>query len=476
MRPELVFLANLCASGGVGWLLLAGYRHIRRHSKVLGLIVAGGVLARASVGLVLFWISYLQLPVATSFQAGDGFWELAPDAMNYFRLAQATGSGSLAPGHEVPSPIFVTTLMLWMSVVGTSPASALLLNVALYIGLITMIVSSYRPVDDWRRDLPCLISVAAFSFSPVLLLHSSQPLKDALSCTLIGIACLGVLGLRHFIYDPHHRVGTRSFAISICALFVATCATAGIRWYYAILMVFAAAVTLIAFAFAGRRRSALSMYFLGSAAVLIAMTLAFVVGVGAPSRQRLFDAAATTPAIGKILVAARAAFANSGGDTNIARPHGTDPAARLDEPLESVITGPGGFRWAINHIEAAAMGAAFMFAPISAVSTVFNVELDGGRGLLAVVDIDTIFQDLAIASIAVLLWTRRHAIGTRMPYIVFGAVLALTTASLMAYVVTNIGTQWRLRLLAMVPLWFLGLGVSPLASSSAVANGEKTAA
>ena len=67
-----VFLAT--AAGG---LIFFAFRWLWRQSSVIGLIVTGGIVARALLGLILFWVSYLGLPVVRSLQMGDG-WRTSP--------------------------------------------------------------------------------------------------------------------------------------------------------------------------------------------------------------------------------------------------------------------------------------------------------------------------------------------------------------------------------------------------------------
>jgi len=98
MDPRL-FLSqsrHLLAALVFGYLFLAGYRWIRRRSEVIGAIVAVAILGRVAVGLALFWISYLHLPIAQARQLRGGFWLFAPDAMGYFQwAASAADAGKL---------------------------------------------------------------------------------------------------------------------------------------------------------------------------------------------------------------------------------------------------------------------------------------------------------------------------------------------------------------------------------------------
>jgi hypothetical protein len=114
-----------------------------------------------------------------------------------------------------------------------------------------------------------------------------------------------------------------------------------------------------------------------------------------------------------------------------------------------------------EHVIAAVTGLAVLFVPISLLQEISEVEIEGGRGLLSIVDFDTVVLDIASLLIVGLLWRRRHSIGDRVHFVVFGLILAGTSALLLGYVVTNLGTLWRLRSLVVVPLWILAVALSP---------------
>src|SRR5439155_878844 len=149
---------------------------------VVGAIVAMTILLRLAGGLALFWISYLTIPIAASHQIGGGFWQLAPDATGYYQMAaRVADAGPPFPlDRATPAPFFISTLGAWMFTIGVSPASGMFLNLCLYLALGGMMVWCFSPANDWRRDFPCIVGVAAYSFSPVVLFHSTQPLKDEL--------------------------------------------------------------------------------------------------------------------------------------------------------------------------------------------------------------------------------------------------------------------------------------------------------
>ena len=110
------------------------------------------------------------------------------------RLADQGVDGLLSP-ITVGSPAFVRILTLWLSVVGISPVSGLLMNLCLYVAACALFVWLYDPSDDWRQDLPLVFGLCALSFAPALIIHSSQSLKDELFVFLIIAACASSIGL-----------------------------------------------------------------------------------------------------------------------------------------------------------------------------------------------------------------------------------------------------------------------------------------
>lgn len=545
-------IGHVMAALAFGWLVLASYRYVQRRSTVVGAIFAIIILARVAMGLALFWISYLELPIAESLQLGGGFWHLFLDATGHYQSAAGAADGYELFGleHAVPAPFFVNVLAVWMMAVGISPAASVFLNLCLYALLVVLIVKFFAPVNDWRLDLPCIIGVGAYSFSPVALIHSTQPLKDELACVLVAILCFGVLTVTRLLRRPlttgHARtaiIGTGSIAIAIFGM-------AGVRWYFAFIMLCGLALVLAIFAFRERTTS-LPRYLTGSISVLVAAWVAFWIGAGPyyqlvgldlrrlnTSGSSALERVADLPSYLVLRVRiARTGFLTSGGGTNLVIPLRADPApgeARLEQlrkadqasfgyqvraaarakvaaktaalraseelalqtpvsasgelalPATAPVTAPVTTRPAlppraidlppdnfgqavpIDAFEdalAAGWGLVVFFVPISLVEIISGIDVGGGRGLLHVTDVDTVFLDGAILSMFALLWTRRHAIGNRLPLVVLGVILFATAAVLLGYSVTNFGTLWRLRPMVVVPLWVLAVALSPRTES-----------
>jgi hypothetical protein len=200
-----------------------------------------------------------------------------------------------------------------------------------------------------------------------------------------------------------------------------------------------------------------------------------IVGTGGP----LSRAQALVARTGHVITAARGGFARSGGDTNLAsrqeavrRP----PASVASPPKTGVVSGPDAAPavrrsppastvtdeeatpWV--HLRRLLFGLGALFVPISVLQGVSGVEVPGGRGLLFLTDVDTLFIDLTIFATLVLLWTRRPEVRRHASYATFALMLGCLTALLLAYVVTNFGTLFRLRMLTVVPFWMLLLATS----------------
>jgi hypothetical protein len=102
---------------------------------------------------------------------------------------------------------------------------------------------------------------------------------------------------------------------------------------------------------------------------------------------------------------------------------------------------------------------AALFIPISLLRALSIVDFPGGRGLLVMTDFDTLYVDATIAVSLLLLYRNRGTARRQLPLVVFLVLLAGLTTITLAYVVTNFGTLFRLRLLAVVPLWALVLAI-----------------
>jgi hypothetical protein len=435
-------LARLATALLIAISLVLIYRWIASRSTVGATIVGLGLLARAVVGLLLFWMSYLNLPVLSHLHSGDGFWILAPDARVYYETAAALADqgldGLFAP-ITVGSPAFVRILALWLSGVGTSPISGLLMNLCFYVAACLLLVWHYNPSNEWRQDLPLVFSLGALSFAPALIIHSSQSLKDELFVFLIIGACASSIGFFSPLLQKSTVSGWKTQTAAVIFMALSVMAIAGIRPYFGLMIWLCLAAAFVVFLVVHRSR-------IGQAIGIAAVTLSVVWGgywIGGgdlywnPVRDRSDVSIAEGP-IGRLRLA-REGFENTGGGTALSIRKGTGP---------------------VRPIKALLVGTAALLVPISLLNALSVVELSGGRGLLLITDIDTLFSDVMLVLIVAVLCIRWQTARPRFTYACFAASLGVLTMILMAYVVTNYGTLFRLRLMAAVPFWTLTLALA----------------
>ncbi len=464
VTPEFVVRAGHLLAGIVlAIAVLTAYRYVRRQSPIVAALMALGILGRAAIGVSLFWISYLDLTFLRGLHTGDGFWALAPDAGTYYLAAiRAYFDGMSAITAQTPSPAFVQMLAAWMYLVGPGQVSGLYLNVCLYALLCVLVVKICQPGERRDAQLACAACLAPFSVAPVLLIHGSQPLKDEAFVFLIALACLSVMMLlRVSKFDLRHETHVWSTAAALTGLGIATFLITGIRWYYAFLVLACLAPATVVYVWRARssrpvRAAAIALAGIAAAAVGPAyiasqgdtLTSALAWIRPTPAAPVRISSAPKRPsggiAIRRVLASgvdesvarlqwARYRFALTGGGSNVA-------SAGPESPIRVTM-----------------VGLALVLVPISIVKGLGWVDFPGGRGLLAVTDIDTVLLDLSILACAILLFVRRESLGPNAAYLCYGVLLALVTGLLLSFVVTKFGTLFRLRLLMAAPLWMLPL-------------------
>jgi SAM-dependent methyltransferase len=456
MTISLALCVQLAIASAAGAGLIAACRWLRRRSRLCAQVVVAGVLLRAALMLILFWTSYLNLPILRTLHSGDGFWTLATDASKYYQIAfTAAHDGLDTVTRGGPSPAFVKTLALWMRAAGSSPISGAYMNLVLYVLFCLIVVAAFRPAGDWRNDLPCAVMLGSVSFSPVLLVSGSQPLKDTMFVCLIGLLCVAARGLLPSLMPAGGEPrGSSARGVALAAIFLAALyVIAGIRGYYAAIAWSALAFVLFACAWRQRgarllRSASISLLFLTGAwyAYMAGADLDYV----NPYRStlaRLGIFRQSAPPIVAEIDQYRTGFVQSPGATSIQAPS-TNAGPMSPEPR---VTG---------RLSAVAVGLGLIFVPVSVLKALSIVAFTGGRGLLAITDVDTLFMDLTVIVIIAILVRRRSAIRGHVPYVCFAAILAIAAALLMAYVVTNFGTLFRLRVMAAAPLWMLPLALA----------------
>jgi hypothetical protein len=447
--PLLVGRISLYAA--LVWFLLWTFRWTRTRSPLLAIVLALGIIVRAVLGSLLFAISYFELPFLRSLQLGGGFWTLAVDARSYFQAAASAAHLGIASVPEgSASPVYVRLLALWMDLVGVSPASAMLLNLVCYVLVAVLVVAASRVI------LPAAMALAAVTLSPALIIFGTQALKDSFCVALIVLAMAGVrtwINALHGIANDPRRDGVLGATCLSGAVF----GLAGVRAYFALFVILAVCAMAVASIATAISRTERLKRLASHAALVPLLWVMFMIGGGA---YYAYYGSVVNAALGHPfqtiaeLDGARAGFVATGGATSVGDMASDDVPS---PPLASAgITGSGVLARALRT----ARGGAVLFLPITLLRGLSIVSFTGGRGLLLITDLDTLVMDAGIiAGLLLLFRTRRQACST--PIMIFALVLAVLTTVSLAYVVTNYGTLFRLRLLAAAPIWVLPAFIRP---------------
>jgi hypothetical protein len=463
MLPLPDAVVHVFVLGLAGAAVVAACRFIYQRSHVCGVIVSGGLLLRLVSGATLFSLSYFDSSLLAGAHSGGGFWNLAPDARVYYGLASdaaARGISSIPPGS--PSPFYLGLLGLWLAASGTSVLNAIFFNALCYVTSCLVLVIGIRPLysrtSDWP-GAPLLLALLTLTFSPILVMTSTQVLKDPLFSLLIVVAVVSALRILEALSRS-----SAPLAGWTAALVAAQLGIAGIRTYYAVFIwmsLAAAALCLIWRLPASHRLRGLT----AAAALLCVLWAALIVGAGpyyayyanllrnttglripyitvvAPMPATGFVGEPDFGAIGGSVVNLRRGFVRAGGATNLSSAEQETAAT----PIEI--------------IERAGLGLLAMFVPMTLLESAAIVDLQGGRGFLFVTDIDTLFMTVSLLVAVALIVRRRDAWRDQAPALLFGLILAVTCVLLMSYVITNFGTLFRLRLIGVAPVWLVPLAV-----------------
>jgi len=221
-----IFLATL-ACAGLWWF----WSRTSGQGKA-SLIIAAGFLLRAMAGQILFWISWLHLPIARSLQLGNGFWFFATDGPGYLAYAdELIGRGVTATVFATaiyPSHVFVQLFTTFAALFGTVASIAILLNCAAFLGTCA-IITRIGPRD---AELPRLVALAAVAFGPGTILWSLQPLKDTFFLFLIT-ALVGVCYRWQQLWREGERRSARRLLTCAALMLIVVYSIAGMRWYFA---------------------------------------------------------------------------------------------------------------------------------------------------------------------------------------------------------------------------------------------------
>jgi len=410
------------------------WRYARRQST----IVAAGFLIRAFAGQVLFWISWLHLPIARSLQLGNGFWFFAIDGPWYLGYAnELIPRGPLAiltVSGSYPSYTFVQAFTIFCAAFGVVASTAILFNCVAYLATCALI----ERIGDGRKTF----TLAAIAFSPAMILWSLQPLKDTFFFLLIAA----------LIYAFWRwQEAPRNWLPSAAALLILMYVIAGTRWYFAGIAWGLSAIFFVMSSIPTRRWWPALLLFL-----LLGQAFRFGGDTDIPKPVRNALAGRRTPAPAPaVAVAPVGAPVVAPVEAPVVA-----PVVALAKEVKYYATAPRkgfestGGATAIHAGEAAptpiASGAAATFVPRVAAQPLKLVRIGGGRGFWFFADFETVVFS-AVIVFAIVLCVKALRNGARItPLFVFVVLLFFATAGPMFYSVTNFGTLFRLRSLLYV--------------------------
>jgi len=418
-------------------LLFLAIRKLLRNGNAPAAILAAGVFVRAIGGQLAFWISYLELPVGRGLQLGRGLWFYASDGQGYFNHAVVgaeRGLGaifSLDP--SVISPGFTQVLALFAYLFGSVVSTALLLNLAAYLGTCAIVIA----LAGQQKRL-ATIAVAAISFSPSSILWSTQPLKDVFFLFLFA-AFAGVVAMWIKAWHREERPFVRAVLMTLLMLAV-LCTIAAIRWYFALALLLISAPVLAA----ASLRTRMPLRALALLVAMYAVVLAGAIAVAGPFFPARISKLILSPDLATV-ARAPGAFADTLKGVRFA--FDRQPGNTQIEP------GP-----AVSGMPAARFvsGSAVFVLPRLVTRPAGLADMKGGRGLWLFADVDTIFFDVFLL-IAIVALVRAK---WRNPLLWLVAGITLFFAAAFVYSIGNFGALFRYR--SMI---FLGVVLIPVVAA-----------
>lgn len=478
MTDTLVLLLRVLLAGAALAGTHAAARWMLAHSRPLGLLFMAAFVLRLGTGLFVNGVAAYDLPVLENLRADDGVWLLAPDVRTYLEgVSIVAREGIAAIPASMPSPTYVAVLGFWASYVVPGPLAGMTLNLMLFVVLAVVLVAAFRPAQSPLHERAALIVCAAFWLAPASVAHATQPLKDEFGVFLIAVTTLGVW--RTFGSVPAPRAGVAAALLTALAM----TALAGVRSHIALILL--AAIGLGCVVLVLRH---VTSWRHASTAVMLSLVMLGAAGYGYQTnkaRERWIPVREATtrpppvqtpPQVGG---AQRVQSSPERATSMLA-----EPVAELRRIgrgfIRSIQTSRAGFvriegatalassdqarpqGW--DAARAAALGLAVTVVPMSLLKAAGVVTFDGGRGLLPLTDLDTVFFDVTVLAALLLVVRHRARVGANRAYLVAALAAGVLLAVLLSYVVTNYGSFVRMRLMIAAPFWLLPLALTPVRS------------
>lgn len=271
----MILVALQCALLiAAGFALFRLWRVAAPAARWLYFVTAAGFLGRAILGQILFWISWASLPFGRSLQLGNGLWIFASDATFYFPVATSTAEHGwraiLFLDRATASVTYLQLLASMVKLFGSPTSVALLLNLFCYLGTIAILVrwSTWQP----QTRIPVAVAITALSLSPALVLWSLQPLKDSFFQLLfVAFVATCAAWQRAWIAPRAWSMRIATGALLVLLLFC----IAGIRWYFAAVLIAATALFMSGVVMQSAARKGVSIA--AVAMMIVVLTQTFVI-------------------------------------------------------------------------------------------------------------------------------------------------------------------------------------------------------
>lgn len=475
----LVAFAQLLSLPLTGVALYRLWRRVASADRWTGRLVTGGLLLRVALGLALFWLSYLPIPITPGLEDDNGIWFFAKDGSGYFRAAwelAESGPTSIATyPSDYAATFFVKILASSILALGNAAPVGLIVNLFAYL-LTCLALLSILPA----RSTATTAAIGALSFSPSLILWTLQPLKDVVFLCLIASFVAVAFAWQKQWRPMGERASTWRRVGSGAGLVALLYGVAGIRWYFALLLLLAS-IPFFALSWLRVREWRL---LLASMLVLAGFVAAFFVGGGAYVPAPLWEVLRGSSRRGLVdlplsmrdeILNARIGFKKTPGNTDIHTPEEVSaaslsaqnrppPTAVPAQVSDDESAGGARFRDASMsaksvsaHASQLMVGLSAMVLPRFAGEALGIFQVGGSRGLWLFAEGDTLFFD-AVVLLAFMALTRavRNG-GWRSPVLVLVVFTTAAIGAMLAYTITNFGTLFRHR--GMV---FIGLVMIPI--------------
>ena len=231
----LIAIVQTLLTAAASFVLWRAWRALEGRGKTSAIITAG-FLVRALASQILFWISWLRLPIGRSLQVGDGVWFFALDGaayLGYARVLISRGLKSIVFVDPIyQSRTFTQAFTMFAATFGAVASTAILFNCAAYLATCALILRVAPP----RAERARVFALAAVAFGPSMVLWSLQPLKDTFFFLLL---ILLVASFKEW-QNLWQRTGVSAKrAAGLCALLIAATVyeIAGTRWYVSAIIV-----------------------------------------------------------------------------------------------------------------------------------------------------------------------------------------------------------------------------------------------